>query len=158
MKTRLTALVALLLLGVSAYAQQALFGGPSVESPVINADGTVKSSIDKFYEPEVWQRLKEKMGANDGDLVLIMSGDNANKTRVQLCTLRLEMGDRLGQTPFRQGVAAPEHEDVLVILRTRLPGAGEQDKQADQQFSLTLHPEKFSNDGRNGYFRINLQR
>ena len=61
-----------------------------------NSDGTVKSSIDKFYEPEVWQRLKEKMGANDGDLVLIMSGDNANKTRVQLCTLRLEMGERLG--------------------------------------------------------------
>ncbi|MBQ6167502.1 MAG: aspartate--tRNA ligase [Muribaculaceae bacterium] len=61
-----------------------------------NTDGTVKSSIDKFYEPEVWQRLKEKMGAKDGDLVLIMSGDNANKTRVQLCTLRLEMGERLG--------------------------------------------------------------
>ena len=61
-----------------------------------NTDGTVKTSIDKFYEPAVWQALKEKMGANDGDLVLIMSGDNANKTRVQLCTLRLEMGERLG--------------------------------------------------------------
>ena len=61
-----------------------------------NADGTVKSSIDKFYEPEVWQRLKTAMGANDGDLVLILSGDKANKTRTQLCTLRLEMGDRLG--------------------------------------------------------------
>ena len=61
-----------------------------------NTDGTVKSSIDKFYEPAVWQQLKEKMGAKDGDLVLIMSGDNANKTRVQLCTLRLEMGERLG--------------------------------------------------------------
>ncbi|MDE6353622.1 MAG: aspartate--tRNA ligase [Prevotella sp.] len=61
-----------------------------------NEDGTVKSSIDKFYTPEVWQQLKEKMGANDGDLVLILSGDNANKTRTQLCTLRLEMGDRLG--------------------------------------------------------------
>lgn len=61
-----------------------------------NEDGTVKSSIDKFYAPEVWQQLKEKMGANDGDLVLILSGDNANKTRTQLCTLRLEMGDRLG--------------------------------------------------------------
>lgn len=61
-----------------------------------NSDGTVKSSIDKFYSPEVLQQLKAKMGANDGDLVLIMSGDNANKTRVQLCTLRLEMGDRLG--------------------------------------------------------------
>lgn len=61
-----------------------------------NQDGTVKSSIDKFYTPEVWAQVKEKMGANDGDLVLILSGDNANKTRTQLCTLRLEMGDRLG--------------------------------------------------------------
>ena len=61
-----------------------------------NADGTVKSSIDKFYSAEVLQQLKEKMGAKDGDLVLILSGDNANKTRVQLCTLRLEMGSRLG--------------------------------------------------------------
>ncbi len=38
-----------------------------------NADGTVKSSIDKFYSPEVLQQLKEKMGAKDGDLVLILS-------------------------------------------------------------------------------------
>ena len=36
------------------------------------------------------------MGAKDGDLVLILSGDNADKTRIQLCSLRLEMGDRLG--------------------------------------------------------------
>ncbi|MCR5157666.1 MAG: aspartate--tRNA ligase [Prevotella sp.] len=61
-----------------------------------NADGTVKSSIDKFYAPAVWQQVKETMGAKDGDLVLILSGDNTNKTRVQLCTLRLEMGERLG--------------------------------------------------------------
>lgn len=61
-----------------------------------NEDGTVKSSIDKFYAPEIWQSVKEKMGAKDGDLVLMLSGDNANKTRVQLCALRLEMGSRLG--------------------------------------------------------------
>ena len=61
-----------------------------------NEDGTVKSSVDKFYTPEVLANLKEKMGAKDGDLVLIMCGDQPNKTRVQLCTLRLEMGDRLG--------------------------------------------------------------
>ena len=60
------------------------------------ADGSVKSSIDKFYSPEVFAQLKQAMGAKDGDLVLIMSGDKANKTRVQLCNLRLEMGDRLG--------------------------------------------------------------
>ncbi len=59
-------------------------------------DGSVKSSIDKFYQPEVFARLKEAMQAKDGDLVLIMSGDKPNKTRVQLCALRLEMGDRLG--------------------------------------------------------------
>ena len=47
-------------------------------------DGTVKSSIDKFYAPEVFAQLKEAMGANNGDLVLIMSGDKVNKTRVQL--------------------------------------------------------------------------
>ena len=61
-----------------------------------NADGTVKSSIDKFYTPDTWQRLKETMGASDGDLVLILSGDNADKTRTQLSSLRLEMGERLG--------------------------------------------------------------
>ena len=61
-----------------------------------NADGTVKSSIDKFYSPETLAEIKQVMGAKDGDLVLILSGDNANKTRVQLCSLRLEMGDRLG--------------------------------------------------------------
>lgn len=61
-----------------------------------NSDGTVKSSIDKFYSPEVWAQLKEKMRAKDGDLVLILCGNNTNKTRTQLCTLRLEMGDRLG--------------------------------------------------------------
>ena len=61
-----------------------------------NADGTVKSSIDKFYDAETLQKVKEKMGANDGDLVLILSGDKTNKTRTQLCTLRLEMADRLG--------------------------------------------------------------
>lgn len=61
-----------------------------------NEDGTVKSSIDKFYTQDVLLQLKEKVGAKDGDLVLILSGDNANKTRIQLCTLRLEMGDRLG--------------------------------------------------------------
>ncbi|MBR5039229.1 MAG: aspartate--tRNA ligase [Prevotella sp.] len=61
-----------------------------------NEDSTVKSSVDKFYSPEVLANVKEKMGAKDGDLVLIMCGDQPNKTRVQLCTLRLEMGDRLG--------------------------------------------------------------
>ena len=61
-----------------------------------NADGSIKGSIDKFYTQEQLLAVKEAMGAKDGDLVLILSGSNANKTRVQLCSLRLEMGDRLG--------------------------------------------------------------
>ena len=61
-----------------------------------NADGTIKSSVDKFYDQNDLLELKQAMGAKDGDLVLILSGDNANKTRVQLCSLRLEMGERLG--------------------------------------------------------------
>ena len=82
--------------GLVEFVKRPQVGAKGLVYVKFNEDGTVKSSIDKFYEPEVWQRLKEKMGANDGDLVLIMSGDNANKTRVQLCTLRLEMGERLG--------------------------------------------------------------
>jgi len=61
-----------------------------------NEDGTVKSSIDKFYTPEVLAQVKQATGAHDGDLVLVLCGDRPNKVRVQLCTLRLEMGDRLG--------------------------------------------------------------
>lgn len=62
----------------------------------VGEDGSVKSSVDKFYSPEVLQRLKEAMGANAGGLILILSGDDANKTRKQLCELRLLMGERLG--------------------------------------------------------------
>ena len=61
-----------------------------------NADGTIKSSVDKFYSQEVLQGVLKKMEAKPGDLALILSGSNANKTRVQLCSLRLLMGDRLG--------------------------------------------------------------
>ena len=62
----------------------------------VQDDGTVKSSVDKFYSQEVLQALKEKMNAAPGDLILILSGDNTNKTRIQLCSLRLEMGEQLG--------------------------------------------------------------
>jgi aspartyl-tRNA synthetase len=61
-----------------------------------NADGTIKSSVDKFYSQEVLLGVLNKMEAKPGDLALILSGSNANKTRVQLCSLRLLMGDRLG--------------------------------------------------------------
>ena len=62
----------------------------------VEADGNVKSSVDKFYTQEKLQELKEAMGAKPGDLILILSGDDAMKTRKQLCELRLEMGRQLG--------------------------------------------------------------
>jgi len=62
----------------------------------VEADGNVKSSVDKFYTQEVLQQMKVAFGAEPGDLILILSGDNANKTRKQLCELRLEMGSQLG--------------------------------------------------------------
>ena len=62
----------------------------------IQDDGTVKSSVDKFYTPEVLLRLKTAMQAEPGDLILIISGEEANRARKQLCELRLLMGSRLG--------------------------------------------------------------
>ena len=61
-----------------------------------NEDGSVKSSIDKFYPEEVLRSVLQKGDAKPGDLMLILSGDKPNATRIQLCALRLEMGDRLG--------------------------------------------------------------
>ncbi len=62
----------------------------------VEADGNVKSSVDKFYTQEKLQELKAAMDAKPGDLILILSGDDAMRTRKQLCELRLEMGRQLG--------------------------------------------------------------
>lgn len=60
-----------------------------------NADGTLKSSVDKFYDEADLKAWAEAMGAEPGDLMLILSGA-ADKARKQLNELRLEMGSRLG--------------------------------------------------------------
>ena len=60
-----------------------------------NADGSFKSSVDKFYDAEALKAVADKMGAKPGDLMLLLCGP-AMKTRVQLCALRLEMGQQLG--------------------------------------------------------------
>lgn len=62
----------------------------------VEADGQVKSSVDKFYTQDVLQQMKNACEAQPGDLILILSGDDVNKTRKQLCELRLEMGNQLG--------------------------------------------------------------
>ncbi len=76
-----------------------------VKSPQIGAAGLVyarvqddgvKSSVDKFYSPEVLSNLAKEMNAETGDLILIISGSDAMRARKQLCELRLLMGERLG--------------------------------------------------------------
>lgn len=61
----------------------------------VNNDGTIKSSVDKFYDAESLQKWATSMGAVAGDLILILAG-SANKTRKAMNELRLEMGTRLG--------------------------------------------------------------
>ena len=62
----------------------------------VEADGTVKSSVDKFYTQDVLQEMKAAFAAEPGDLILILSGDDTMKTRKQLCELRLEVARQLG--------------------------------------------------------------
>ena len=62
----------------------------------VEADGNVKSSVDKFYSQDVLQKMKAAFGAEPGDLILILSGDDTMKTRKQLCELRLEVANQLG--------------------------------------------------------------
>ncbi len=60
-----------------------------------NADGTTKSSVDKFYSPEEVKAIAEAVGAEPGDLALILCGDK-RKAQTMLGVLRIEMGNRLG--------------------------------------------------------------
>ena len=61
----------------------------------VEADGNVKSSVDKFYSPEQVRAMAERAGAKAGDLVLILCGKKF-KTLTQLCALRLEVAQQLG--------------------------------------------------------------
>jgi len=60
-----------------------------------NEDGSLKSSVDKFYNQEDLKAWAEATGANPGDLILVMAGDAA-KTRTQLSALRMHLGNELG--------------------------------------------------------------
>ncbi len=60
-----------------------------------NGDGSFKSSVDKFYSQEDLGKWAETTGANQGDLICILSGDK-NKVRAQLSALRMELAERLG--------------------------------------------------------------
>lgn len=82
--------------GLTDFVKKPQIGAKGLVYARIEADGHVKSSVDKFYTQEVLQQVKAAFGAKPGDLILILSGDDTMKTRKQLCELRLEMGNQLG--------------------------------------------------------------
>ncbi len=81
---------------LTEYVKRPQIGAKGMVYARVGEDGTVKSSVDKFYTQEVLQEMAKKMDAYPGDLILILSGDDAMRTRKQLCELRLEMGRQLG--------------------------------------------------------------
>lgn len=81
---------------LTEYVKRPQIGAKGLVYARIEADGSVKSSVDKFYTQEVLQQMKVAFNAEVGDLILILSGFDVNKTRKQLSELRLEMGSQLG--------------------------------------------------------------
>ena len=93
-----------------------------------NADGTLKSSVDKFYSEEDLKAWAERCGAEKGDLILLVSGE-ASKARKQMSELRLEMGTRLG-------LRNPQEFKALWVLDFPLLEYGEEE---DRWFAMH-HP------------------
>jgi len=85
----------------------------------LNADGTIKSSVDKFYPEADLKAIADRFGAKAGDLILIISGQK-DKARKQLNELRLEMGSRLG-------LRKPDDFKVLWVLDFPLLEYGEEE-------------------------------
>ncbi len=61
----------------------------------VNEDGSLKSSVDKFFTPEDLAKIAEALEAKAGDLILVLCGEK-RKTQTQLGVLRIELGNRLG--------------------------------------------------------------
>ncbi|TXB63207.1 aspartate--tRNA ligase [Phaeodactylibacter luteus] len=80
---------------LTQWVQRPQIGAKGLVYVKYNEDGTFKSSVDKFFNTEDLKGWADKMGAQPGDLMLVLAGE-ADKTRKQLNELRLEMGRRLG--------------------------------------------------------------
>ena len=81
--------------GLTEFVKSPQVGAAGLVYILCNADGTYKSSVDKFYDQADLKAVAERCQATAGDLILILSG-KAMKTRQQMGVLRLEMGNRLG--------------------------------------------------------------
>jgi aspartyl-tRNA synthetase len=80
---------------ITAFVMKPQIGGKGLISVRISQDGSLKSSVDKYYQPEDMQSWADMIGAKPGDLLLLMAGAR-DATLKALGELRLEMGDRLG--------------------------------------------------------------
>ncbi|MHC1703875.1 MAG: aspartate--tRNA ligase [Tenuifilaceae bacterium] len=79
---------------LTEFIKKPQIGGKGIVYIKIEEDGSIKSSVDKFYTPEDLKVIASHMNAKKGDLILVMSGDK-KKTLTALCELRLEMGNKL---------------------------------------------------------------
>ena len=79
---------------LTKYVQRPQIGAKGLVYVKCNEDGTFKSSVDKFYDAEDLQMWANICDAKPGDLILLLSGEK-EKTQVQMCELRLEMGRQL---------------------------------------------------------------
>jgi len=89
---------------LTEFVRKPQIGGKGLVYIRCNADGSFKSSVDKFYTPEELQKIAAIPGARGGDLLLIMAGEQDATLRA-LSELRLEMGSRLGLR--KKGVFKP---------------------------------------------------
>ena len=79
---------------LTEWMQRPQIGAKGLVNVKVNADGSFKSSVDKFFDADALKTWADKFGAKPGDLLLIMAGET-DKTRKQLNELRLEMGTRM---------------------------------------------------------------
>lgn len=80
---------------LTKYVQTPQVGAKGLVYVKLNDDGTIKSSVDKFYTAEQLQEWANEMGAQKGDLLLIISG-KAKQSRFAMNSLRLHLGSELG--------------------------------------------------------------
>ena len=80
--------------GLTKFVQRPQIGAKGLVYVKLDANGDVKSSVDKFFTPDDLKQWANHMGAKEGDLLLIMAGKRA-QTLEALGQLRLEMGERL---------------------------------------------------------------
>ena len=81
--------------GLTSFITRSQIGAKGLIHASLNEDGSIKSSVDKFYSQEDLETWAKQLGASAGDLILVVAGDKTT-TRKALAELRLEMGERLG--------------------------------------------------------------